>query len=81
MASHVVGPFLIGSRQLESAERTLLDETAAWTFVLLESLDDTLDWAPHFTGHRPSNTFDLGDQTAPHFTGHRKSRDFVMRKD
>lgn len=77
MASHVVGPFLIGSRQLESAEITLLDETAAWTFVLLESLDDTLDWAPHFTGPRRSREL-VGARSSNTFTGPRRSKAFNM---
>ena len=36
MASHVVGPFLIASDPLDADDITTLDDTAEWTFTLLE---------------------------------------------
>lgn len=50
MASHVVGPLLIASRQLATDEVTTLDETPEWTFTLLEvipplvSYPSDLEW-------------------------------------
>lgn len=46
MASHVVGPLLVASRQLEADEITTLDETAEWTFTLLEVIPPLVSYPP-----------------------------------